>query len=264
MFDFKGKVIVITGGSMGLGLALADRFRASGATVVVLSRKAEENGKDVFRCDVSDPKDVEQCFGKIAAAQGKIDILINNAGFGQSGALEFLSPDSLRYISDTNFLGVVYCTKYALPLMKKGRILNISSMSAFVPMPFRTMYSATKSAVNGFTMGMVMELQGTGIDIASVCLGDIRTGFASRREVLPATNARYGDRIAAVDRFVDARGMEKKIPLENAVNKILRIAFRKNLYPLYIVGTKYRLAYGLSRILPVRILINLVMKGMQE
>jgi NAD(P)-dependent dehydrogenase (short-subunit alcohol dehydrogenase family) len=168
-------VIVITRRKQRLVHALR-RF-GKRATFVVLSRKAEENGKDVFRCDVSDPKDVEQCFGKIAAAQGKIDILINNAGFGQSGALEFLSPDSLRYISDTNFLGVVYCTKYALPLMKKGRILNISSMSAFVPM-LSEQCIPRQIRRQRIYHGYGMELQGTGIDIASVCLGDIRTGFA--------------------------------------------------------------------------------------
>lgn len=264
MLNVKGKIIVITGGSMGLGLALAEALRAEGATVVTLSRKAEENGKDVFRCDVSDAADVEVCFGKIAAEHGGIDILINNAGFGQSGAVELLPADSLRYIADTNFLGTVYCVKHALPHMGEGgRILNISSMSAFVPMPFRTMYSATKSAVNGFTMGMAMELEQTGIGIAAVCLGDVRTGFASRREVLPATNARYGSRIAAVDRFVDARSMDKKIPLENAVKRILKILVKKRLYPVYIVGAKYRLAYIVSKLLPVKAVMKLVIRGMR-
>jgi len=264
MLNVVGKVIVITGGSMGVGKALAETFRAGGGIVITLSRKAEEDGSCVFRCDVSDATDVGRCFGKIAAVHGKIDILINNAGFGQSGAVELLPPESLQYITDTNLMGVVYCTKYALPYMREGaKILNISSMSAYIPMPFRTMYSATKSAVNSFTLGMAMELKGTGVSVCSVCLGDVRTEFASRREVLSATSAHYGDRIASVDRFIDARPMSKKIPLENAVNKILRIAAKKKLYPVYLVGHKYRLAYGLSKILPIKVLMYLVQKGME-
>lgn len=264
MKKLTGKVIVITGGSKGFGRALADIWTQDGNTVITLSRSGEDNGKDRFRCDVSDAESVQTVFKKIGLLYKKIDILVNNAGFGQSGAVELIEDKQFAYITKTNFLGVVYCTKYALPYMERGsRILNISSMSAFIPMPFRTMYSATKSAVNGFTYGMTMELAGTGIETAAVCLGDIQTEFALRRQTFSKTAPRYGNRIEEVDAFVAARPMSKKIPLNKALDRVRRIAAKRKLYPVYIVGLKYKVAYALHKILPVKLLLTLVEKAMR-
>ena len=264
MKKITGKVIVITGGSKGFGKALADRWAQDGNTVITLSRSGEDNGKDRFRCDVANAESVQTVFRKIGVLYNKIDILVSNAGFGQSGAVELIEDKQLAYIANTNVLGVVYCTKYALPYMGEGsRILNIGSMSAFIPMPFRTMYSATKSAVNGFTYGMAMELAGTGIETTAVCLGDIQTEFALRRQTFFRTAPRYGNRIADVDAFVAARPMGKKIPINKALNRVCRIAAKRKLYPIYIVGTKYRAAYALHKILPVKLLMTLVEKAMR-
>lgn len=264
MKKISGKVIVITGGSMGFGKAFADRLRADGNTVITLSRKAEDNGEDTFRCDVSNAESVKSVFYGIGSLYKKIDILVNNAGFGQSGAVELIEDRQLEYIVDTNLLGVVYCTKYALPFMEEGaKIINIGSMSAFIPMPFRTMYSAAKSAVNGFSFGMSMELAGTGIGVTSICLGDIRTDFASHRQTHVITDKRYGSRIDDVDKFVSARPMSKKIALGKAVLQVYRIACKRKLYPFYIVGIKYKLAYALSKFVPIKLLMDAVGKSMK-
>lgn len=259
----NNKVVVITGGSVGFGKAFATHLRQEGNTVITLSRSGSDDGETGFRCDVSDAASVADTFNRIGERHKQIDILVNNAGFGQSGAIELLDATQLKYIADTNFLGVVYCTKYALPLMSSGaKIINISSMSAFIPMPFRTMYSATKAAVNSFTLGLATELRDTGIHTAALCFGDIRTEFAARRQIRTDTSPRYGRRIASVDSFVAARPMSKKIPLENAIARVCKIISKPKLNPIYIVGGKYRLAYALNKILPIKLLNNIVNKAM--
>lgn len=259
----KDKIIVITGGSVGFGKALAAYLKQEGNTVITLSRNGDNDGETSFRCDVSDAASVADTFCRIGERYKRIDILVNNAGFGQSGAIELLDASRLKYISDTNFLGVVYCTKYALPIMNSGaKIINISSMSAFIPMPFRTMYSATKAAVNSFTLGLATELRGTGICTTALCLGDIRTDFAARRQISTDTCPRYGKRIASVDSFVSARPMSKKIAVEKAIQRVCKIISKPNPYPIYIVGGKYRLAYMLNKILPIKLLNSIVNKAM--
>lgn len=259
----KDKIIVITGGSVGFGKAFAAHLRQEGNTVITLSRSGNDDGETGFRCDVSDAASVADTFRKIGERYKRIDILVNNAGFGQSGAIELLDINQLKYIADTNFLGVVYCTKYALPIMNSGaKIVNVSSMSAFIPMPFRTMYSATKAAVNSFTLGLATELRGTGICTTALCLGDIRTDFASHRQISTDTSPRYGSRIASVDSFVASRPMSKKIPLEKAIARVCKIISKSSLNPIYIVGGKYRLAYILNKILPIKLLNNIVNTAM--
>ena len=244
----KGKVIVITGGTKGVGKALADAFGRDN-TVIVISRRAEQNDETSFACDVGDSAKVRAVFEKIGEKHQRIDLLINNAGFGMSGATELISDSDIDAIIKTNLYGAVNCTKYALPYMQSGsRIINISSASAILPMPFRTMYSVTKSAVMAFSDGMRMELSSAGIDVTCICLGDVQTDFVSHRIMVEDTNERYGERIRACDDFVAGRGNDKKMPLDKVAQKVTRIADKKRTMPTYILGAKYRLAYLLYKL----------------
>ena len=229
MDNFAGKTVVVTGGTRGIGKGLADALRERGANVIVLSRSAPDNGRDSFACDVSDFAAVETVFAEIAALYGSIDVLFNNAGYGQSGAVELIDEKALRAIVDTNLNGVVTCTRAALPHMKEGgKIVCVSSAAAFVPMPFRTMYSVTKCGVNMFTRGMRQELAGTGIQTTALCLGDIKTEFASRRDKDTETSPRYGDRIRRADAFVEKRaGSKGKADLGKTADAIIREASKK-------------------------------------
>lgn len=262
MDDFNGKTVVVTGGTRGIGKALADRLRADGAHVVVLSRSATDNGRDSFACDVADAAAVECVFGRVAAEFGGIDVLFNNAGYGQSGAVELIGDDALRAIVDTNLNGVVNCTRAALPYMKAGaKIVCVSSAAAFVPMPFRTMYSVTKSAVNMFARAMRHELDGTGIQITALCLGDVKTDFAVRRDKRTATSPRYGDRIAKVDAFVEKRADSKgKADLDKTVAAILRETAKKKFRPTRIIGSKWKAVSVLVGILPVSLTDRIMAK----
>lgn len=250
---FKGKTVIVTGGTRGIGKGLADKLRARGANVVVLSRSAADNGRDSFACDVADAAAVERIFAAVAADFGGIDVLFNNAGYGQSGAVELMDESALRAIVDTNLNGVVTCTRAALPHMKEGgKIVCISSAAAFVPMPFRTMYSVTKSAVNMFARAMRHELDGTGIQITALCLGDVKTDFAVRRDKQTATSPRYGDRIAAVDAFVEKRADSKgKADLGKTVDALLRETAKKKFRPARIIGAKWKALSVVVNTLPV-------------
>ena len=252
MDNFAGKTVVVTGGTRGIGKGLADALRERGANVIVLSRSAPDNGKDSFACDVNDSSAVAGVFGKVAAEYGGIDILFNNAGYGQSGAVELIDEKALRAIVDTNLNGVVTCTRAALPHMKEGgKIVCVSSAAAFVPMPFRTMYSVTKSAVNMFARAMTHELNGTGIQITALCLGDVRTDFAARRDKQTTTSARYGERIAQVDAFVDKRASAKgKADLGKTVKALLKETARRKFRPTRIIGAKWKAVSVIVKILP--------------
>lgn len=262
MDNFAGKTVVVTGGTRGIGKGLADALKERGANVIVLSRSAPDNGKDSFACDVADSSAVAGVFGKVAAEYGGIDILFNNAGYGQSGAIELIDEKALRAIVDTNLNGVVTCTRAALPHMKEGgKIVCVSSAAAFVPMPFRTMYSVTKSAVNMFARAMTHELNGTGIMITALCLGDVRTEFAARRDKQTATSPRYGDRIARVDAFTEKRGNAKgKADLGKTVRLLLKETARRKFVPVRIVGAKWKALSAVVKFLPASLTDKILSK----
>ena len=167
----KDKIIVITGATRGLGLRLKEDLSKDNV-VVTLSRSEVENGKTAFRADVSDFDDVKRVFDEIGKIYGKIDVLINNAGYGLSGATEIMKKEEIERITDVNFLGAIWCTKCALPYMTKGaKIAVISSASGLTPMPFRTMYNSTKAALTMFSYSMKLELCNLGIDCTAFILG---------------------------------------------------------------------------------------------
>lgn len=153
----KDKIIVITGATRGLGLRLKEDLSKDNV-VVTLSRSEVENGKTAFRADVSDFDDVKRVFDEIGKIYGKIDVLINNAGYGLSGATEIMRKEEIERITNVNFLGAIWCTKCALPYMTKGaKIAVISSASGLTPMPFRTMYNSTKAALTMFSYSMKLN-----------------------------------------------------------------------------------------------------------
>lgn len=254
------KTIVVTGASKGIGLRLCEKLKAQGHNVVALARSIEDKPPFFFRCDVSDFNRLQEVFGIVAGHFGVIDIVINNAGFGQSGALELIDADSIDKIVDVNLKGPVYACKCALGYMKPGsRIINISSAAAFVPMPFRTMYSVTKSAVNMLSKGLSMELDGTGIEVSALCLGDIKTDFFLHRDAVTLTSDRYGDRIKNVDDFVTSRqSAGKKADLDRTVDKIIKKTFCKKPKDMNIIGGKWKIIYIAVKFLPASVSAGIV------
>ena len=255
------KVVIITGGSSGIGLCTAAALRDRGCKVYELSRRdSEVTGITHIKCDVTDEAQIAAAVGQVMAENGRIDILINNAGFGISGAVEFTDTTDVRRLFDVNFFGMVRMNRAVLPLMRRqggGRIVNLSSVAAPVPIPFQTYYSAGKAAVNSYTMALSNEVKPFGITVCAVMPGDIKTGFTSARQKNIAGDDIYGGRITR-----SVAGMEKDeqtgMDPAKAGAFIASVALKNSRKPLYTIGFGYKCAVFLTKILPARWLNALI------
>ena len=246
--------IIITGASSGIGKCLAENFRKQGHNVIGLSRHPQTTF-DIF-CDVSNIESVKTTFKEISKKYDKIDILINNAGYGISGATELITNEDAHKIFETNFFGVLNCSREALSLMKSGsKIVNISSVCAMFPLPFRALYCASKASVNLLSSSMRMELSPAGIDITCICPGDTKTNFTKNREKNFETNERYNDRIENATNKID-KNQNKRMSVEKVSKKIQKICLKNKTKPIYIIGAKYKILNFLTKIFPFNLLVK--------
>lgn len=255
------KVAVVTGGTSGIGRETALALVQRGYTVYELSRRAEGvDGLHHLQADITDEGQVRAAVDAVMQAEGHIDVLINNAGFGISGAVEFTDTADAQRLLDVNFFGMVRMNRAVIPLMRQaggGRIVNLSSVAAPIPIPFQAYYSAGKAAVNAYTMALANELRPFGISVCAVQPGDIRTGFTAAREKTAAGDDVYQGRISrSVQRMErdEQGGMEPA----RAGAFIARVATRRRVKPLYTIRLDYQLFVLLSRLLPCRLLNWLV------
>lgn len=163
--------VAVTGGSSGIGLAIARHFAGKGHTVYSLSRRPSMDGVRHIPCDVTDEASVNAAFAALEQAEGSLDILINNAGFGISGAAEFTDLQKAKNLFDVGYFGLLACVKHALPLLRKSDaplILNVGSLAAALPVPFQSVYSSSKAAVSALTLCLVNELRPFGIRVCAV------------------------------------------------------------------------------------------------
>jgi short-subunit dehydrogenase len=190
--DFKDQVALVTGASSGIGQRVAIDLAARGAIVVGCSRslkklqdtanelKRYSSSSTVMVCDVSAPKQVKEMVERVLSQFGRIDILINNAGFGAYQSFAESSIDSIESMLRTNYLGTVYCTKEVLPSMiarRSGHIANISSVAGKIATPNMASYCATKFALLGLSESLYHELKSLGIHVSVICPGPVRTKF---------------------------------------------------------------------------------------
>jgi short-subunit dehydrogenase len=183
--DFKHKVVIITGGSSGIGKAIAVAFARSGASVVISGREKEKldaAGQDLLnihsdilcvQSDVSAENDCVRLINETLNRFGRIDILVNNAGMSMRALFKDADLSVLKKLMDINFWGTVYCTKYALPslLKSKGVVVGISSVAGFKGLPARTGYSASKFAMHGFLESLRIENLKNGLHVLICCPG---------------------------------------------------------------------------------------------
>jgi len=208
----SGKVTVVTGASMGIGEAIADRFVRQGARVVLLSRDpgrleaarariGHPTQTLALACDVRDREEINRAIGLILDHFRRIDIWINNAGYGLFDSISNMPVSDCRELFDTNFFGTVEAMQAAIAIMRRqgaGAIINVSSVAGHIPLPFSASYSATKFAMNAIGKAARIELQGSGIQVTTVCPGHVRTDFGA--------NARKGAKYPQV-RPKAARGI---------------------------------------------------------
>lgn len=258
------KVCIITGGTSGIGLCTAKAMSEAGYVVYEISRRKEGNDfVHHFQGDITDEKTLEPIIKAIIEKEGRIDILINNAGFGISGAIEFTeTSDAVRQF-DVNFFGMVRMNRLVLPQMREqgyGRIINISSVAGAIPIPFQAYYSATKAAINSYTMALANEVRPFGISVCCIQPGDIRTGFTDARKKSESGDDVYNGRISG-----SVAGMERDeqsgMKPETAAGFICKVATRKRVKPVYTIGFMYQAACILARILPRRVM-NFIVRQM--
>jgi len=185
------KVILITGASSGLGLATANALAAAGHTVYGTTRDIKRI-KDVsfnpIQMDVTDDASVNAAVDKIIKAEGRIDVLVNNAGNGITGPLYAMPVEFAKKQFEVNFFGVVRVSSAILPEMierKQGLVVNIGSLAGLFGLPYQGLYSASKFAIEGYSESLRMELQNTGVKVAVVNPGDFKTDFTGNRERVP-------------------------------------------------------------------------------
>lgn len=203
--DIKGKVVIVTGASSGIGEAAAREFGREGAKVVLAARrvdKLEALAKEiealgsqtlVVQADLSKLEDIHKMVNNTLQTYGRIDVLVNNAGFGRLDWLENLDPvEDIQAQINVNVMGVIQTTRQVLPVMiqqRSGSIINMCSMAGLVGTPTYTIYAASKHAVHGFSEALRREVKPWGIDVSLIYPGGVVTEFSQHAGIKRKTNA---------------------------------------------------------------------------
>ncbi|WP_306643446.1 SDR family oxidoreductase [Sanyastnella coralliicola] len=224
------KVILVTGGSAGIGKAVATYLSSKGHVVYGTSRSASEGmteqGFRIVRMDVTDEATVQHALNLILDKEGRLDVLINNAGLGMAGPLESTSDAEAKEIFDTNVFGVLNTCRVATPAlrMSKGNIINITSIGGMFGLPYRGIYCSSKSAVEGISEVLSMELWQFGINVSIIEPGDFKTKINDNRKVASNIDkAVYTNFDQALDQINrEVAGAKDPILVAKTVERILK------------------------------------------
>ena len=255
------KVVIITGASSGIGLALAKEYDKKDINIVIAARNIEKltSLKDELRnevlavkTDVSIQEDCENLINKTIEKFGRIDILINNAGISMRSLIIDTDFQVIKRVMDVNYWGTVYCTKYALPyiLESKGSVAAVTSIAGFKGLPARVAYSSSKFAIHGFIDVLRMETLKTGIHVLLVAPGFTHSEI--RKNALLGDGSKQGESPRNEDKMMSAEKVAKIIT--RAINKRKR---KK------ILTSQGKIVFFLNNIVP-KILDRLIYNGMAK
>ena len=245
------RVWMITGAGRGLGRAFAEEALRNGDLVIATVRKVNPDD-ELFKnenvltviMDVTKTEEVRAAVDSGLQKFGRIDVLINNAGFGMSGAFEEISDEELRYLMDTNYFGVANVTREVLPAMRKqggGMILNVSSQAGVMGFLGSSAYCSSKYAVVGLSEALGMELEPFGIQVASILPGSFRTDFrddSSMKHAQKSLEAYEGSQVHAARDFLAANNHKQEGDPEKAAKFLYRIVDGGKLPKRILIGKK--------------------------
>ena len=260
----QGKVAVITGASRGIGLAIARAIVREGGIVYDISRHFEANPemKKSYIADVNDGVAIEKILETIFAEEGKIDIFVNNAGFGIAGAIENSKKESIYSLVDTNLAAVINLSRIALKYLKesKGRLVNTSSVGGIIPLPYQAVYSATKAGVEIFSRALANEVKASGVKVTAIMPGDTKTTFTSSRTI--ENNAQNEEDRARIEKAIKKAEKEEQngMSADCVAKVVLKVLKKKNPPLRKTVGVSYKFIVFATRIVPTKFLNWLVRK----
>ena len=260
------KVVLITGGSSGIGKSIGEFLHQKGFVVYGTSRNPEKITNSIFplvALDVRDKQSIVNCVAEVIQKSGRLDIVINNAGVGITGPIEEIPTEEIRNNFDINLFGPIEVMKAVLPQMrsqKSGLIINITSIAGYMGLPYRGIYSASKGALELITEALRMEVKSFGIQITNVAPGDFATNIASGRFHAPlikdsAYEIPYGNTLKMMDEHVDSGSNPNE--MAEAVYKIIQNPSPGIHYKVGAFMQKFSIV--LKRILPDKVYEKMLM-----
>lgn len=260
------KVVLITGGSSGIGKSIGEYLSSKGFTVYGTSRNPERITNSVFpliALDVRNSESIQKAIAEINLKSGRIDVVINNAGVGITGPIEETPTAEIKNHFDTNFFGPIEVMKAVLPQMrsqKNGLIINITSIAGYMGLPYRGIYSASKGALELITEAIRMEVKSFGINVCNVAPGDFATNIASGRYHAPVLENSdykipYGNTLKLINEHVDSGKNPNR--MAEAIYKIIETPNPRIHYKIGAFIQKFSIV--LKRILPDKIYEKILM-----
>jgi short-subunit dehydrogenase len=276
MKNVYGNVVLITGASAGIGKVIAENLAKNGLRVYGTSRKpAADTGQadlissinggflKMIQLDVCAEDSIKKAIDYVLKQEGRIDILINNAGFGMAGSVEDTSSEEAYLQLNTNFFGTHRMCRNILPIMRKqnkGLIINICSVNGFITLPFQSMYCASKYALEALTETLRMEVKPYGIRAVLIDPGDIHSEFTDRRYFTAASkDSVYKERFSKSIGKTIHEELNGSSP-EIVIKDVAKVIGKKNPPVRIVVGFSYKLFAFLKRVLPSRLVEFIVSK----
>ncbi|MCL2570675.1 MAG: SDR family NAD(P)-dependent oxidoreductase [Firmicutes bacterium] len=258
---WKKRVVIITGASSGIGLATARKFCLYADTVYNLSpERQDDDNINFIKTDVTKPTEVRDAIKKIYDKEGQIDVLINNAGIGFTGSAEGADHDTMTAVFHTNVLGMATCTAEVIPHMRergRGRIINISSLAGVFPLPFQSLYSASKSAIITYTNSIATEIKPFNIKVTCVLFAEVKSNFTENRLNNKEDDISYKYRLGKSKGKYEYAEQNGRSP-DWVAKKLFRLSNKKNPRPVVVFGCKNKFAYFFKRFLSQRAINRLI------
>lgn len=258
----KDSVILITGASSGIGAGIA-AYLSQEHRVIGTSRSAQPEGAFPWmQLDVTDPHSISQCVREIVNSYGRLDVLINNAGLGMVSSFEEAPRENVERLMNTNFYGAFWLIQEVLPIMRNqqsGKIINISSIAGLMGLPYRSVYSASKFAMEGFTEALRTEVGKFGIQACTLQPGSIRTDIKGNRVSHLPKDSPYNPELQHVEDIINTE-VDAGIDVQEVAKAISKLISKRKIPSKYVVAKPFQklVATPIRRLLPSSIFQRLL------